>query len=288
MLNFDISRRRPGKTFAFSPENPTGTRAGGSKDKPWEKNHPCISVKPGETLTLVDTDGPGRVQSMWIGGDISNNFVIRIYWDNSEVPSVECPLPAFFGYGFPENVQDQEGNFPTLNSAMIMVAPCRGMNCYWPMPFRKHCRITLTNRAPKENRWTYYCITGAGVHPNGFVLLTPLLVLQMACLGLGFGVIVSALTTKYRDLAMLVSFGVQIWMYLTPVTYDICFIPERFLPLYMLNPVTPVITTFRYAFLGTGTFQLTYYLIGWAVTLAVLLLGVVLFNRVEKTFMDTV
>lgn len=155
MLNFDISRRRPGKTFAFSPENPTGTRAGGSKDKPWEKNHPCISVKPGETLTLVDTDGPGRVQSMWIGGDISNNFVIRIYWDNSEVPSVECPLPAFFGYGFPENVQDQEGNFPTLNSAMIMVAPCRGMNCYWPMPFRKHCRITLTNRAPKENRWTY-------------------------------------------------------------------------------------------------------------------------------------
>lgn len=136
--------------------------------------------------------------------------------------------------------------------------------------------------------FAYYCITGAGVHPNGFVLLTPLLVLQMACLGLGFGVIVSALTTKYRDLAMLVSFGVQIWMYLTPVTYDIRFIPERFLPLYMLNPVTPVITTFRYAFLGTGTFQLTYYLIGWAVTLAVLLLGVVLFNRVEKTFMDTV
>lgn len=136
--------------------------------------------------------------------------------------------------------------------------------------------------------FAYYCITGAGIHPNAFVLLIPLLVLQMACLGLGFGVIVSALTTKYRDLTMLVSFGVQIWMYLTPVTYDISFIPERFLPLYMLNPVTPVITTFRYAFLGTGTFQLTYYLIGWAVTLAVLLIGVVLFNRVEKTFMDTV
>lgn len=136
--------------------------------------------------------------------------------------------------------------------------------------------------------FAYYCITGAGVHPNTFVLLTPLLVLQMACLGLGFGVIVSALTTKYRDLTMLVSFGVQIWMYLTPVTYDISFIPERFLPLYMLNPVTPVITTFRYAFLGIGTFQPVYYLIGWAVTLAVLLLGVVLFNRVEKTFMDTV
>lgn len=132
------------------------------------------------------------------------------------------------------------------------------------------------------------CAAGAGGHPNAFVLLTPLLVLQMACLGLGFGVIVSALTTKYRDLTMLVSFGVQIWMYLTPVVYDISLIPERFLPLYLLNPVTPVITTFRYAFLGLGAFQPADYLISWAVTLAVLLMGVVLFNRVEKTFMDTV
>lgn len=134
----------------------------------------------------------------------------------------------------------------------------------------------------------YYALTGSGVAPNGYMLLTPLLILQMACLGLGFGIIISALTTKYRDLVMLVSFGVQIWMYLTPVAYDMSIIPEKFMGLYMLNPMTPVINTLRYAFLGVGSFELGYYLISWVVTAAVLFLGVVLFNRVEKTFMDTV
>lgn len=134
----------------------------------------------------------------------------------------------------------------------------------------------------------WYWGRGAGVQPNAFVLLTPLLVLQMACLGLGFGIIVSALTTKYRDLSMLVGFGVQIWMYLTPVAYDIGIIPDKLMGLYMLNPVTPIITIFRYAFLGVGSFELGYYLISWAVTLVVLVIGVVLFSRVEKTFMDTV
>ena len=119
-------------------------------------------------------------------------------------------------------------------------------------------------------------------------MLTPLLVIQMAALGLGFGIIISALTTKYRDLAMLVSFGVQIWMYLTPVAYDIAIIPEKYMGLYMLNPMTPVINAFRYGWLGTGSFDLGYYLLSWGVTAAVLLLGIVLFNRVEKTFMDTV
>jgi len=134
----------------------------------------------------------------------------------------------------------------------------------------------------------WYWLKGTGVQPNAYVLLTPLLVVQLACLGLGFGIIVSALTTKYRDLVMLVGFGVQIWMYLTPVAYDIGIIPERFLGLYMLNPVTPVLTTFRYAFLGVGEFYSGYYLLSWAVTLVVLFVGVVLFSRVEKTFMDTV
>ena len=134
----------------------------------------------------------------------------------------------------------------------------------------------------------YYWISGAGVAPNAYVLLTPVLVLQMACLGLGFGVIISALTTKYRDLAMLVGFGVQIWMYLTPVAYDISIIPASVMDLYMLNPMTPVINTLRYAFLGVGSFEAGYYLLSWGVTLAVLFVGVILFNRVEKTFMDTV
>lgn len=135
--------------------------------------------------------------------------------------------------------------------------------------------------------FVYYLIIGAVV-PNWYAMLTPLLVIQMAALGLGFGIIISALTTKYRDLAMLVSFGVQIWMYLTPVAYDIAIIPEKYMGLYILNPMTPVINAFRYGWLGTGSFDLGYYLLSWGVTAAVLLLGIVLFNRVEKTFMDTV
>ena len=87
---------------------------------------------------------------------------------------------------------------------------------------------------------------------------------------------------------MLVGFGVQLWMYATPVAYDISIIPDRLMGLYMCNPVTPVVMTMRYAFLGIGNFDLKYYLIGWIVTIVVLVIGVVLFSRVEKTFMDTV
>lgn len=136
--------------------------------------------------------------------------------------------------------------------------------------------------------WAYYLIVGSTIAPNLYILLTPLLILQMAALGLGFGVIISSMTTKYRDLAHLVGFGVQLWMYATPVAYDIGIIPEKYMGLYMLNPVTPIINTFRYAFMGIGEFNLTYYLISWGVTLVVLLCGVLLFNKVEKTFMDTV
>lgn len=136
--------------------------------------------------------------------------------------------------------------------------------------------------------WVYYLIVPSGVSPNLTILLFPLLVLQLALLGLGVGIIISACTTKYRDLAMLVSFGVQLWMYATPVAYDISLIPDKWMSLYMLNPVTPVVTTMRYAFLGIGSFSLKYYLIGWGVTLLLLFVGVILFSRVEKTFMDTV
>lgn len=134
----------------------------------------------------------------------------------------------------------------------------------------------------------YYLATGANVQPNWWVLLIPVLLIHLALLSLGVGIIISALTTKYRDLAMVVGFGVQLWMYATPVAYDITLIPERFLGLYMLNPVTPVITLFRYAFLGVGAPHFIAYGISWIITLMVLLVGVLLFNRVEKTFMDTV
>lgn len=139
----------------------------------------------------------------------------------------------------------------------------------------------------------YYTVTGQGVHPNLWILMTPLMILQLAVLSLGFGIIVSALTTKYRDLAMLVAFGTQLWMYASPIAYDM-FSMGAFAPggkwhaLYMCNPITSIVNLFRYGYLGIGTMEWNYYFIGWGTTLIILLVGVILFNRIEKTFMDTV
>ena len=132
-----------------------------------------------------------------------------------------------------------------------------------------------------------YWIKG-DVHPTLYALMLPLLLVHMAMLSLGVGIIISSLTTKYRDLKMLVGFGVQLWMYGTPVAYDIGIVPEKYMGLYMLNPMTPVINAFRTSFLGLGSFDLPHYLISWAVTLVILFFGLMLFSRVEKTFMDTV
>ena len=136
--------------------------------------------------------------------------------------------------------------------------------------------------------WVYYIISRANIHPNAYIVMTPLFLLHLAMLSLGVGIVISAMTTKYRDLAMVVGFGVQLWMYATPVAYDISVIPDKFLSLYMLNPVTPIITMFRYAYLGVGEPCMPFYAISFAVTLAVLFIGILMFNRVEKTFMDTV
>jgi len=138
----------------------------------------------------------------------------------------------------------------------------------------------------------YYASRLNSIHPNwSLIALTPLLLLQLGILGLGFGIIVSALTTKYRDLAMLVSFGVHLWMYATPVTYSTSMIAEKYpqmMGLYMLNPITPIIELFRAAYLGTEIYSYGYNLQSIAVTIIVFLIGVVLFSRIEKTFMDTV
>lgn len=139
----------------------------------------------------------------------------------------------------------------------------------------------------------YYTVTGQGVHPNLWILMTPFMILQLAVLSLGFGIIISALTTKYRDLAMLVGFGTQLWMYATPIAYDM-FSMGAFAPggkwhaLYMCNPVTSIVNLFRYGYLGIGTMEWNYYFIGWGTTFVVLFIGIILFNRIEKTFMDTV
>lgn len=138
----------------------------------------------------------------------------------------------------------------------------------------------------------YFAVTKQ-IHPNWFILMTPVLLIQLAMLSLGVGVIISAATTKYRDLRMLVSFGVQLWMYATPVAYDMfsmgVFAPgSKYYGIYMCNPVTPIINIFRYSYLGIGQIDWFYYGISWIVTIIVLFIGIVLFSRVEKTFMDTV
>lgn len=135
----------------------------------------------------------------------------------------------------------------------------------------------------------YYLLTG-DVHPNWTAwLLIPGVLLHLGMLGLGFGIIISSLTTKYRDLAVLVTFGVQLWMYITPIVYPLNQLGEGVIrTILLLNPVTPSVEVFRYALLGQGAIMPGYLALSWGVTLAVMFVGVVIFNRVEKTFMDTV
>ena len=134
----------------------------------------------------------------------------------------------------------------------------------------------------------YFMIKGSPIEPNLWILITPLLLVQLAALALGFGIIISSMTTKYRDLAVLVTFGVQLWMYATPVVYPASQIGGKLKTLMMLNPVSPIVESFRYAFLGSGSIPWNYLGISVVTTLVVLFAGVVLFSRVEKTFMDTV
>lgn len=134
----------------------------------------------------------------------------------------------------------------------------------------------------------FYICTGTYIDIGFQLVLAPLLILQVALLGLGCGIIIAACTTKYRDLAVLVSFGVQLWMYASPVVYATTTIPERFKSIYMCNPMAPIISSWRYLILGTGEFPIGFWGISWIVTLAVLFLGIILFSHIEKIFMDTI
>lgn len=153
---FEIKKR---KTFSFSAENPTGHRNGGTRGKDCEKLNPCISIPPGQTITICDVAGEGVISHMWFGGYSGRGFIIRLYWDNNEFPSVEAPIPAFFGYAYDENLADMEGKYPVLNSSMLLVAPSKSYNSYFEMPFKKHCKITIENR-DNVDRTLYYMITG--------------------------------------------------------------------------------------------------------------------------------
>ena len=137
--------------------------------------------------------------------------------------------------------------------------------------------------------WLYFVIKGGtSIQITPALLFLPLLVLQMIVLSVGCGIIISSVTTKYRDLAMLVGFGLQLWQYGSPIAYGLQLVPEKWMGLYMLNPVTPIITTFRYAMFGFGYFNLRYYLLSWGISLLVFVLGLIFFSRIERTFMDTI
>lgn len=129
---------------------------------------------------------------------------------------------------------------------------------------------------------------GAPIQPNWAISLLPLLLVLMAGMGLGFGIIISSLTTKYRDLQVLIGFGVQLWMYATPVIYPLSTMGEKYRWLLVANPMCSIVETFRYSVFGTGTFSWAYLGYSAGFTLALLLVGTAVFNRVERTFMDTV
>ena len=136
--------------------------------------------------------------------------------------------------------------------------------------------------------YVYYLIMGVQVAPNIYVLLLPVLILMLAGLSLGFGIIISSMTTKYRDLTILFSFIVQLWMYATPVIYPLSTMSEKRQWIMALNPVTSIIETFKYGTMGTGTFSwgMLGYSFGFMVVL--LAIGIVVFNKVQRSFMDTV
>lgn len=139
----------------------------------------------------------------------------------------------------------------------------------------------------------YYMLTDAGVQPNLLAFMTPLVIIQLALLGMGMGIMISALTTKYRDLQMLVGFGVSLLSYMSPIAYDMFSRGaleqgKTLYNLYMLNPITPVVNLFRYAWLGAGEVDWFYYGISWGVTIIIVIWGTRIFNHVEKTFVDNV
>ncbi len=137
--------------------------------------------------------------------------------------------------------------------------------------------------------YLYYFCVGTTVSPNWYVLLLPVFVLLLAGLGLGFGILVSSMTTKYRDLTILFTFIVQLWMYATPIVYPLSMVPEGKLRMLILaNPMTPVIEAFKYATLGHGYFSWTALGYSFAFMTVLLVVGIVVFNKVQRSFMDTV
>lgn len=133
-----------------------------------------------------------------------------------------------------------------------------------------------------------YALTGYRFEVGGTMLMIPLIIIQTALLGLGVGIIIASLTTKYRDLAVLVEFGIQLWMYATPVVYTSDIIPRKYYSIYMINPMSPIMECWRNITIGSGVFLWKYWGISCGITIFLLLSGIILFSKIEKTFMDTI
>ena len=136
--------------------------------------------------------------------------------------------------------------------------------------------------------YLYFVGNGSDIRPNYLIITLPLLVLQMAILGLGFGALISSLTAKYRDLTFAMTFFVQIWMFLTPIVYPLSQVPEKYRIIYMFNPMTSVVELIRVAFLGTGSVNLQMITVSIVLTMVVFILGLLMFSKTEKSFIDTV
>ena len=139
--------------------------------------------------------------------------------------------------------------------------------------------------------YIFFIFKGFSPQLTWYILMVPLLIVMLAGLGLGFGLIISSMTTKYRDLRFLVSFGVQLWMYITPIIYPLSILKDNY-PDYVwaivINPLTSIIETFKLAFLGQGTFEWVYLLYSLVFTLIVMVFGMLVFNKVQRSFMDVI
>ena len=139
--------------------------------------------------------------------------------------------------------------------------------------------------------YIYYFASGVDFHINATICLVPLLIMMLGGLGLGFGMIISSMTTKYRDLRFLITFGVQLWMYATPVIYPLSVMKEtypKYIWVLVANPLTAILETFKYAFTGVGVFNWLYIGYSFTFTIIVLTLGIIIFNRVQRSFMDVI
>jgi len=136
--------------------------------------------------------------------------------------------------------------------------------------------------------WIYYLVSSDLVHPNATIALVPFLIILMGFMGLSFGIIISSMTTKYRDLKFLVTFGIQLLMYASPIVYPLSIVPEKYKWIILANPITSVIETFKYAFMGVGEFNWLHLGYSFGFTSILFFISLIIFHKVEKSFMDTI